>query len=74
MEKTRGNTSHLQQERFHLKYEKEISYAHWNNFPGDVVESALLEFFKMQLDSMLDISSRLLSHERLDQMIFQGPF
>lgn len=31
MEKTRGNASHLQQERFHLKYEKEISYSENNH-------------------------------------------
>jgi len=58
MEKTRGNGYKLHWVRFHLNVRKTFFIVrminHWNNLPRDVVESPLLEVFKMQQDRVLN--------------------
>lgn len=58
MEKTRGNGCKLDLEMFNLDIRKNFFAVsidiHWNNLPGDVVESPLLQVFKMQMDKVLN--------------------
>jgi len=58
IEKTEGNGYKLRQERFHhyirTKFFTVRTIIHGNHFPSDMLESPLLEVFKMQLDRMLD--------------------
>lgn len=58
MGKTSSNASKLPQERFHLNTRKKFltvrTIIHWNNFPGDVLESPVLEVCKMQWNRVLD--------------------
>lgn len=48
---------------------------HWNTLPTGCVNSLLLEVLKMELARILDkFHLGSLSHEGLDQMIFQAAF
>jgi len=55
MEKTRVTRYKLDEERFHLGIRRKlVTIIHWNNLPGETVESPSLEVLKMRLDRVLD--------------------
>ncbi|KAK4805622.1 hypothetical protein QYF61_022380 [Mycteria americana] len=81
MEKTRASEYKLHRERFRLDIRNTFftvrTIIHWNNLPRDVVESPLMEVFKMRLDKVLDkgrkYNERLMGRDKDKEITQQLP-